>query len=143
MTQEVRGAVTFKDWLPVWSRDFNNLEKMSAKADAGVRPVAVTEWEPEHRAFQIGAGVEDTLRVRTYFYPHWKAKAEGRSLPTAATADGLLLISVPTQATNIELSFERPARVRLFEVLSVLTWILIIGSLGWSMTARSSQTTNP
>lgn len=143
MAQEVRGAVSFKDWLPVWAREFNNLEKMSVKVDAGVRPVMVTEWEPEHRTFQIGAGTQDILRVRTYFYPHWKAKAEGRSLPTAATTDGLLSITVPKQATNIELSFERPARVRLFEVFSVVTWVLIFGSLAWCMTRRSSQTKSP
>lgn len=143
MAQEVRGAVTFKDWLPVWARDFNNVEKMSARADAGGRPVTVTAWEPEHRSIQVGAGAEETLRVRTYFYPHWKAKAEGRLLPTTATADGLLSISVPTQATNIELSFERPARVRRFEMISLVTWILMIGSLGWSMSTRSSQKTIP
>lgn len=143
MAQEVRGAVTFKDWLPVWARDFNSIEKTSAKVVAGARPVTVTAWEPEHRTFQLGPGAESTLRVRTYFYPHWKAKAEGRSLPTTPSADGLLLISVPTQATNIELSFERPARVRLFDMVSVVTWLLIIGSLVWSMTMRSSQKTNP
>lgn len=143
MAQEVRGAVTFKDWLPVWARDFNDVEKMSAKANAGARPVTVTAWEPEHRTFQVGAGAESTLRVRTYFYPHWKAKAEGRLLPTTPAADGLLLISVPTQATNIDLSFERPARVRLFEMVSVVTWILIIGSFCWSMTTRKSLKTNP
>jgi hypothetical protein len=143
MVQEVRGAVSFKDWLPVWARDFNNVEKMSAQVDAGARPVTVTAWEPEHRTFQIGAGAEDTLRVRTYFYPHWKARAAGRSLPTTAAADGLLLISVPTQAADIELSFERPARVRLFEWVSLVAWILIIGSLAWSITTRSWQRTDP
>jgi hypothetical protein len=81
--------------------------------------------------------------VSSYFYPHWKAKAEGRLLPTTPTADGLLLISVPTQATNIELSFERPARVHVFEMVSVVTWLLIIGSLVWSMFMRSPQKTNP
>jgi hypothetical protein len=143
LAQEVRGAVTFKDWLPVWARGFNNIEKTSARVDAGARPVTVTAWEPERRAFQVAAGAESNLRVRTYFYPHWKAKAEGRLLPITPTADGLLLISVPTQATNIELSFERPARVRLFEMVSIATWLLIIGSLVWSMTTRSSEKTGP
>jgi len=143
MAQEVRGAVTFKDWLPVWARDFNKIEKTVARADAGTRPVTVTAWEPEHRTFQIAPGPESTLRVGTYFYPHWKANAEGRLLPTTPTADGLLLISIPTQATNIELSFERPARVHMFEMVSVVTWLLIIGSLVWSMFMRTSQKTNP
>jgi len=45
------------------------------------------------------------------------------------TADGLLLISAPTQAADIELSFEQPLRVHLFELVSTIGWVLIIGSL--------------
>ena len=129
MVQDVRGAVSFKDWLPVWARDFNNVEKMSAKVEAGTRPVTITAWEPERRTFHLGAGTENTLQVRTYFYPRWTAKADGRLLPTTATADGLLLISAPAQATDIQLAFERPARVSMFEAITIASWILIIGSL--------------
>ncbi len=129
MAQDVRGAVSFKDWLPVSARDFMNVQKMSAKVDAGARPVIVNTWEAERRTFHVGAGDDNTLRVRTYFYPLWKAKADGQMLPTTATADGLLLISAPTQAADVELSFEPPLRVHLFELVSTISWVLIIGSL--------------
>ena len=140
MTQDVRGAVSFKDWLPVAARDFMNVQKMSAKVDAGARPVTISRWEAERRIFHLGAGTENTLRVRTYFYPRWKAKAGGGVLPTTATADGLLLISVPTQAADIELTFEQPLRVHLFELVSTMSWVLIIGSLvSVSIKARRSR----
>jgi len=129
MAQEVRGAVSFKDWLPLWARDFDHVEKMSAQAEAGARPVTVTVWKAERRTFHLGSGTENTLRVHTYFYPHWKARANGQPLPTTATADGLLLISVPSQATDIQLSFERPARVQVFEMVTIASWIVILGSL--------------
>ena len=129
MVQEVRGALSFKDWLPASARDFNNFEKMSAKVDAGTRPVTVTSWEPERRTFHLGAGSESTLQVRTYFYPRWTAQADGRQLPVTANADGLLLISVPPQATDIQLAFGQPQRVRVFEVVTAISWMLILGSL--------------
>jgi hypothetical protein len=129
MVQEVRGAVSFKDWLPASARDFNNVGKMPARVDAGTRPVTVTSWEPERRTFHLGAGSENTLQVRTYFYPRWMAQADGRQLPVTANADGLLLISAPPQATDIQLVFGQPKRVRLFEVVTVASWMLILGSL--------------
>src|SRR6266550_1989440 len=128
MLQEVRGAVSFKDWLPVSARDFNNVEKMAAKVDAGTRPVTVTSWEPERRTFHLGAGSENTLQVRTYFYPRWTAQADSRPLPLTANADGLILISAPPQATDIQLVFGQPQRVRVFEVVTVVSWIMILGS---------------
>jgi hypothetical protein len=128
MVQEVRGAVSFKDWLPASARDFNNVQKMSGDVDAGTRPVTITAWEPERRMFHLGAGSENTLQVRTYFYPRWTAKADGRQLPVTANADGLLLISVPPQATDLQLVFEQPKRVRLFEVVTVMSWMLILSA---------------
>jgi hypothetical protein len=136
MAQEVRGAVSFKDWLPTSSREFNNVEKMSAKADAGTRPLTITQWEPERRIFQLGAGSETTVRVRTYFYPRWTAKADGRTLPVTANPDGLILISAPPEATDIQLVFEPPKRVRLFEVVTAISWMLISGALLLAMIRR-------
>jgi hypothetical protein len=148
LAQEVRGAVSFKDWLPLWARDFDHVEKMSAKAEAGARLVTVTAWEAERRTFHLAPGTESTLRVHTYFYPRWKARADGQALPTTPNADGLLLISAPTQAVDIELSFERPARVRVFETVTIASWIVILGSLILAAIKRqrpltSSQSTNP
>lgn len=136
MVQDVRGAVSFKDWLPVWARDFNHVEKMLAKVDAGTRPVTITAWEPERRTFHLGAGTENTLQVRTYFYPRWTAKADGHLLPITPTTDGLLQISAPAQATDIQLAFEPPARVHLFELVTTASWILILGCLTWAAIKR-------
>jgi hypothetical protein len=136
MAQEVRGAVSFKDWLPASAREFNGVEKMSANADAGTRPLTITAWEPERRTFQLGPGSETTVRVRTYLYPRWTAKADGRTLPVTANPDGLILISAPPEATDIQLVFEPPKRVRLFEVVTAISWMLIGGALLLAMIRR-------
>jgi hypothetical protein len=126
LASEVRGAVSFKDFLPVWARDFKEVRKMNAPVEAGSRQIAVNSWEPEHRSFHVDAGSQTSLQVRTYFYPHWVARITGRPLPATATPDGLLQLSIPATASDIELNFERPARVRLFEIVSLFSWVLII-----------------
>jgi hypothetical protein len=143
MAQEVRGAVSFKDWLPASAREFNDVERMSAQADAGARPLTITEWEPEHRTFQLSPGSENILRVRTYFYPRWTAKADGRTLPITANTDGLILISVPPQATEIQLAFQPPKRVHVFELVTGISWILILGTLLLASIKLKSQRSNP
>jgi hypothetical protein len=143
MTQDVRGAVSFKDWLPASAREFNEVEKMSAKADAGSRPLTITEWEPDRRTLQLGAGPENIVRVRTYFYPRWTAKADGRTLPITANADGLILISAPPQATEIQLTFQPPKRAHVFELVTGISWILILGTLLLASIKWKGQRSNP
>ncbi|MDX6385380.1 MAG: hypothetical protein QOK48_2953, partial [Blastocatellia bacterium] len=133
LTQDVRGAVSFKDWLPVAARDFNSVAKMSGNAEAGTRSVSITAWEPERRSFHLGAGTDSVLRVRTYFYPRWTARADGQTLPITTNADGLILISAPTEASDIQLNFDPPKRVRLFEIVTMISWILICGSCFYAM----------
>jgi 6-pyruvoyl-tetrahydropterin synthase related domain len=138
LTGEIRGAVSFKDFLPLWARDFNNVAKMRNQLDAGSRSFAVTNWDSEHRSFHLDQGEETAVQVRTYFYPHWIARSAGRVLTSSPTNDGLLLISgISQQATDIEVAYERPVRVRVFEILSVITWLLILLA---SFIARRGQT---
>jgi hypothetical protein len=63
--------------------------------------------------------------VRTYYYPHWQATANGQTLPTRADNDGAILISLPPAAADITLTFQEPARVRYAELLSLLGWLAI------------------
>jgi hypothetical protein len=129
LTGEIRGAVSFKDFLPLWARDFNSVAKIRNKLDVGSRSFAVTNWNPEHRSFHLDQGEETTARIQTYFYPHWVARSAGRVLPSSPANDGLLLISgLPQQAADVELAYERPARVRIFEILSIMTWLLILSA---------------
>ena len=127
MLQEIRGAVSFKDWLPIGANDFMHVEKMSGNVEAGMRPVTVNSWEPQRRLFHIGEGPAGFARVRTYYYPHWVAIENGQRLSTSAAADGVLLVSVPPRAADIELVFREPARVRIAAVASAIAWTMMAG----------------
>lgn len=136
--QEIRGAISFKDWLPIWVHDFLQVQKMSGQVDAGTRAVTVISWESERRVFHIEAGPAVMARVRTYFYPHWKASETWRALTTSAAPDGVLLVAVPEQAADVEVVFREPVRVRIAASASIVALILIatLAFLGWGRRFR-------
>ncbi len=125
MARDVRGAASFKDWLPVAARDLVHLDLKKSKVDAGSRSVMLQSWEPEQRQFHVAPGEGSEARVRTYYYPLWVAKANGQTLPTRAGEDGAILISLPATAVDVTLEFQEPPRVHVAEMVSLLTWLLI------------------
>lgn len=125
VTREVRGAVSFKDWLPAGARDLLHLDLKKSKVDAGTRSVALQSWEPEQRRFHVAAGSETEARVRTYYYPLWVATADGQQLPTRNAEDGAILIAIPPNAVDVTLEFREPSRVHVATIISLFGWFLI------------------
>ena len=120
---EIPGSPSVSQWLPSWVNE--PIQKMSTPVEAGNRDLVVTSWEPERRTFHLGPGQVTEARVRTFFYPHWQAVSEGRSLRVRPDKDGAMLIAVPENSVSVTLEFREPARVRFAVAVSALAWILI------------------
>lgn len=133
MLPKIRGAVSFKDWHPVTAYEVTKLNKMSGLVEVNGRQVQVTSWKPEQRQFQLSTGAETEARVRTYYYPLWKATSSGKSLVVRPTDDGALSISVPADTTSVDLSFKEPRRVMITRLISLFGWILILTLCVWSL----------
>jgi hypothetical protein len=138
LAHDGRGAPSFKDWLPVNARDLLHMDLKRDPVDAGSRTVTSESWESERRQFKVAAGPEAVARVRTYYYPHWQAAANGQALATSAADDGTILVSLPPAAVDVTLKFQEPARVRYTELLSLLGW-LVIAAVGASRLSLSVQ----
>jgi hypothetical protein len=125
--QDSRGAVSFKDWLPVWAHELLQVAKMRNNVEAQQRTVAITSWAPLHRSFDVGPGTSGDAHVRTYFYPHWIASASGKALSTRPADDGTILIAIPPEAVSVNLDFQEPRRTRIAAIVSTIGWTLISG----------------
>ena len=125
MTTNVRGSQSISYWIPTWARP--NPRKMN-EVEAGERAVTVTSWEPEHRRFSVAAGPAVEARVRTFAYPHWTARNETGVLPTRVDQDGALLISLPENATSVELDFTEPRKTKI-STISSLSALIILATL--------------
>jgi uncharacterized membrane protein YhaH (DUF805 family) len=123
----IPGSPSVSHWLPVWVHD--PLPNMTAAVDAGDRQLTIKSWEPEKRVFHLSAGAATDARVRTFFYPHWQAGAEGQALAIHPDQNGALVIALPKEAATITLEFREPKRVKYAAGLTVIGWVLIGGLL--------------
>jgi uncharacterized membrane protein len=126
MLTDVRGSSCVNYWFPIWARA--DARKMSTEVEANGRTVAINSWNPEHRKFSVGAGPATEARVRTFYYPHWTATSDAVSLLTRPDKDGALLISLPPNATSVELDFREPRKTKI-STMSSLSGLIIIGAL--------------
>jgi hypothetical protein len=112
-------------WWPIWVR--TPIKSMNTAVEAGSRSFEVDSWEPERRVFRVSPGPSGDIRVRTFFYPHWVATANGASLSVRPDQDGALLITIPETAVSVILEFKEPTRVRLAVYFSFIGWVAIAG----------------
>jgi hypothetical protein len=123
LTETAAASTSLPDWLPLWAS--TQPKAMPEPLEAPNRAFSVTSWQAEHRSFQIAAGSQTEARVRTFYYPHWIASADGAPLETRPDADGALLISLPEKAVSVELNFCEPRRVFYANAVSLLAWAFI------------------
>ena len=136
MVTDVRGSSCVNYWFPIWAR--SDARKMTTEVEAGDRVVTVSTWNPEHRKFSVTAGSATEARVRTFYYPHWTATSEAGTLPTRPDKDGALLISLPQNATSIDLDFREPRKTKI-STMSSLSGLIIIGVLAVPFRRRRNK----
>ena len=120
---ELPGSTSVSQWWPVWVKE--PWEEMNSLVDARSRNVSVKSWTPEKRSFQVGAGEANEVRVRTFFYPHWIATADNKTLKVRPDYDGAILIAVPKTETLVNLEFREPPRTYWAAAITGLGWLTI------------------
>jgi len=119
----VRGTPSVNYWFPIWAS--SSAKRMADEVEAAGRPVVVQSWSPERRVFQVPAGAATEARVRAFYYPHWTARSGEKLLSTRADRDGALVISLPSDATTVELAFNEPPRSRMSSWASLAGFMFI------------------
>ena len=136
MVTDVRGSSCVNYWYPIWAH--SDARKMTTEVEANNRTVTVNFWNPEHRKFSVAAGPATEARVRTFYYPHWTATNETGILQTRPDQDGALLISLPQNATTVDLDFREPRKTKI-STMSSLSGLIIIGMLAFPFNRRRTQ----
>lgn len=136
---EVRNApvgTTLEAWWPIWAKPeaFKSSQKISSE-----REVLVKKHDPDHLEFVIGNGLPETIRVGTFYYPHWKAKINGIVQNIASDENGAILINIGAEASNVELLFEEPQYVHFSTWLSMATvlFVLVLFVMSYRQNATS------
>jgi len=122
--RQIPGSTSVSLWWPVWVNE--PWKEMNNQVEAGPRTLSIKSWSPEERTFKVGAGAAIEARVRTFFYPHWVATAQGKRLEARPAGDGALMISIPANETVVNLEFREPPRVFGAALITAMGWIAIM-----------------
>ena len=111
-------------WWPIWAKQpaFENRERVTA----GSRPVEIAKWEGTDRNFSIGRGSEPSVRIATFYHPHWKAFVNSQQVEIVAGEDGTINVPVPTENATVSLTFVEPKSSYISRGVSGITWISVI-----------------
>lgn len=93
-------------WWPMWaSRD---VMKNSERIFAGGRGFSISRWASTERKFTVESGTSETVRIGTFFYPHWIASVNGLPTEVSKDSNGLIEIPIPTGTAEVTLEFREP-----------------------------------
>jgi hypothetical protein len=125
-------------WWPVWAREAALQNKERVATDG--RDFEVLEWTAEHRAIRLsGSAIPTVVRLATFYYPHWEARANGSSIPIDKDENGAMTVNAPAEETTLEISFEEPQKVTVARYFSVVVWAAMIGFLFYAAMAHISR----
>ncbi len=124
-------------WWPVWATA--SASGFREKILAGTRESRATRWESEIREFAVEKGEPQSLRVATFYHPHWRADVNGFPAEVVNADDGTILIPVGANAAHVKLYFEEPRKLKVALVISIATWIFLSFAIGTSFIHRKES----
>ncbi|MEP7076215.1 MAG: 6-pyruvoyl-tetrahydropterin synthase-related protein [Acidobacteriota bacterium] len=121
-------------WLPTGTNEyaFDN----TVKVVIGTRSFQIISWEAETRDIEIAAGEPHTMRIATFWYPHWKATINNEATDVGKDENGVLLLNIPSEASHLHLYFQEPAMLSASIYISIVAWLAAIGALSWIYVRR-------
>lgn len=122
--KDIPGSESVDQWLPVTAKD--HVKEISGEFELSGRQFETVSRSPEKRVFSVAAGTTGEARVRTYYYPHWRAFAGQQELAVRSADDGVLLVSVPAEATTITVEFVEPLRTRVSAIVSTVALLAAV-----------------
>jgi hypothetical protein len=125
ITSTIASTESISYWRPTWAAE--SIRPMNEPLELINRSTSNIDWGYTTRSFEVEAGPEQEARIRTFYYPHWIASAEGVRLQTRPSDDGALLISIPDRRLRVELEFVEPRLIKVAGFISLVAWLLIGG----------------
>jgi len=121
-------SVVESSWTPKASTHPQELEDTQVvllEPEGGV--VEISRWEPQDREIQVRLDKPTIVRLKTYNFPGWTARLDGKVVPMLSDEDGVQQVEVPPGIHRIQASFVNTPPRTAGTVLSVLALVLIPG----------------
>jgi hypothetical protein len=87
----------------------------------------VLQWLPTHREIAVRVDQPSELRIKTYNFPGWTARIDGKVVPMLSDKDGVQQVEVPPGIHNVQATFENTPSRTAGTVLSAVGLLTILG----------------
>lgn len=125
--QNLSGAESFECWWTIWAQRAAFAQKPKVLAEN--REVTIETWAATHKKFVVSRGASAGAKIAVFYYPHWKAAANGYPIEVSPAEDGLISLSIPAEDSEIELFFQEPWYIVLAFYLSITAWLCALSFL--------------
>jgi hypothetical protein len=117
--------------------------KVNEKVVADGRKIEIQRWQATEKILTVEEGNKDDVRIATLFYPHWKTSVNGNLTPPQISEDGVILVSVPAEKSEVKIWFEEPSKIVAAKYLSLFTWIFFGGAGIFSLVRSKLKSAEP
>lgn len=108
--------------LPQYLQD---MPRVVLKPSGGI--AEILRWDPQVREVHINVKELSRVRLKTYNFPGWVARVDGKSSPMLSDDDGIQVVEVPAGRHKIEASFVNTPPRTAGGFLSALGLLAVIG----------------
>lgn len=123
MTANISASPSYIAWWPLWAKE--SAFEVKDLAFAAGRQIEVVAVDGTNKRFKVAGGEPSTMRVRTFYYPHWRADVNGAPVDVSPDNDGLITLPLAADAAEVRLLFAEPARARRAVWVSIFAWLAI------------------
>ena len=96
----------------------------------------VVRWEPLYREIGVNATGPTELRLKTYNFPGWVARVDGRETPIGMDKDGAQLIALEPGRHRVQVSFVSTPPRTAGSALTIFAFVIILGLFGFDYYRR-------
>ena len=101
----------------------------------------IISWEPESRRIAVKVEAPSTVRLKTYNFPGWAARIDGRAAEVSSDSDGVQILHVEPGVHQIEVSFTSTPPRMLGAALTITAFMAIVALIGFDYFQRNRRQT--
>ena len=91
----------------------------------------IVRWEPLYREIGVNAPGPLALRLRTYNFPGWVARVDGKETQIVSDKDGAQMIPLEPGRHRVEVSFVSTPPRTAGSTITILAFVIILGLAGY------------
>lgn len=118
----MKSGKSFDCWWTIWMN--SDALKVKDKLLIQNRNAEIVSWNPTVKEFKVSAGEAPSLRVATFYYPHWKATVNNRNVKIEKSEDSSISVPLPQESSSVRLYFQEPYFVRIANFSALAIWLI-------------------